>query len=205
MDKSCYGNAVMETELTKTTVNFAFLIHRLYGRKSYQEIKSYMDLPLTRKYFRRMIASIEVAARATLTITDQSHRTQFIDVTERYDSLIRSSKSHDDVRELMIAFQSEIIFLLIGAMPNRWQEENVTNTNRKENWKLNLYRQIQYVQNAEQKKNVIFDAVQNKYRDRFGDWGEFVSSVYHSKCEALPEKLVQWMKEEHPDIYMELF
>ena len=96
-----------------------------------------------------------------------------------------------------------MIFLLIGQLPNRWKSKKVIN--RKGNWKLDSYRQIQYIQSSEQKKNLIFKAIQNKYKERFKDWNDFVVNVYWKKCNSNPDELINWLKEEHIDIYCDLF
>ena len=72
-------------------------------------------------------------------------------------------------------------------------------------WKLDFHRQIQYTQSIEQKKSIIFAAVQGKYNSRFGTWGSFLTKIYSKQCESNPEFLVTWIKANHPDIYLDLF
>ena len=72
----------------------------------------------------------------------------------RCETSLKSAKKFDEIDQLMIAFQSNLILLLIGAIPRRWSKEKVIN--KRDIWKLDGFRQIQYVQNSEQKKLVIF-------------------------------------------------
>jgi hypothetical protein len=53
----------------------------------------------------------------------------------------------------------------------------------------------------EQKKNLIFAVVQTTYKDRFPNWTNFRLEVYWKQCNDEPQKLVEWLKHNHPDIY----
>ena len=146
---------------------------------------------------------MRLAIEETLTITDRLHRQQILELIEQKEQLIRTHKSFNELDQTMIASLIEIVFLLIGLAPNRWRKENVANI--KGNWKLNDYRQIQYVQTPEQKERVIFAAIQSKCQDQFPSWSDFVMDIYWKECDSDPEKLIVWFKQNHPDMYMELF
>ena len=103
----------------------------------------------------------------------------------------------------MISLQSELIFLLIGGMPHRWQRQQVIN--KRSSWKLDDHRQIQYIQNANHKKNIIFSAVQSKCKDEYGSWGDFLHNIYYKQCHNDPDELILWFKKNHQDIYFDLF
>jgi hypothetical protein len=77
--------------------------------------------------------------------------------------------------------------------------------NKRELWKLDLYRQITFTQNDEQKKHLIFRAIQGKYASSFGDWTDFVTNIYHSECKSSPRELIKYIKNKHPQIYLDLF
>jgi hypothetical protein len=124
-------------------------------------------------------------------------------VINKSEKLIKSSKSFDSLDQQMISFQSELMFLLIGLMPHRWQQPRVINN--RSLWKLDDYRQIQYTQNINQKKHLIFSAVQGKYKDRFGSWNDFLNNIYNKQCHNNPYELILWFKKNHPDIYCDLF
>ena len=91
----------------------------------------------------------------------------------------------------------------MGFLPKNYREKKVLN--KKGSWRLNGVRQIQYIQSIEQKRNSIFKAVQEKYMNRFGDWGDFVTNIYSKECNSDPEKLIDWIKANHWDIYLDLF
>jgi len=185
-----------------TDFSLSHRIHRLYGDKPYRDFKGSHNITAAKKYYLRMLQSTRLAIEGTL-ITDPLHLKQLIELIERNEELVRKSKSIDELDQKMIALQAEIIFLLLGLVPNRWQQTNVPN--RPAHWQLNDHRQIQYVQTTGQKKNLIFAALQTTYKDRFPDWADFRSEVYWKECNDEPQKLVEWLKRNHPDIYLELF
>jgi hypothetical protein len=61
------------------------------------------------------------------------------------------------------------------------------------------------LQNNEQKKNLIFAAVQGKYKDRFKDPHTFIMKILFQECKGDNAKLVSWLKINHPDIYVDIF
>jgi len=147
--------------------------------------------------------SIKLATEETISVTDNRHKQELLNTITEFEQLISSTTSFETLDQTMISFQSEMIFLLIGQMPHRWQQEKVFNN--RNTWKLNDYRQIQYIQNIDQKKNIIFDAVQGKYKDKFGSWNEFLDNIYYKQCHNDPIELIVWFRKNDPDIYSEIF
>jgi hypothetical protein len=193
----------MNSKYRKTDILFSLLIKRLYGNKDYMNIKSSNNVPDAKKYYIKIICSIRFAIVETITITDKEHRQELLETLNSFEKGIRSSKTFDEIDQLMITLQSEVIFLLIGNLPNRVMEQKVIN--RQAIWKLNNIRQIQYIQTNEQKRNLIFKAVKGKYSERFGEYGNFKTEIFIMKCHANSEELIEWLKINHVDIYTELF
>ncbi|MFC1948596.1 hypothetical protein ACFLW0_00240 [Chloroflexota bacterium] len=187
----------------KTEMSFSYLIACLYGdSKGLRETKKYHNLADAKKYFLKIIKSIGATIEKTITITDNQHKRELLDTIKNSESSIKSSKDFNSLDQKMISFQSELIFLLIGDMPRRALRQV---PNRSTSWKLNGTRQIQYIQNSDHKKNIIFGAVQGKYKERFGSWGDFLYDVYHLQCHNDPDQLILWFKKNHTDIYYDLF
>ena len=88
-------------------------------------------------------------------------------------------------------------------MPARSTVDKIINKSNL--WQLNHYRQIQYIQTPEQKVNLILKIVQNKYYERFGSWSKFRVNIYVKECNKNPHKLIEWLKINHNDIYLEIF
>ena len=191
-----------EINFRKTELSFSILIHKLYGGSDYRRIKSYCNLSSTKKYYLKITKSIKFSIEETLTITDNNHKQELLHTIDKYLKNIKSAKNFYFLDQIMITLQSELIFLLIGLIPIRWQSDKVIN--RRKIWKLDTYRQIQYTQSIEQKKNLIFKAIKGKYKNRFGDWSDFLE-IYLHKCNNKPERLIYWIKKNHPDIFIDLF
>ena len=193
----------MTEKYRKTEISFSFLIHQLYGGQDYRIIKSYNDPLSAKKYYLKIIKSIRFSIEETISITDNNHKEELLQTIDRFKTRIKSARTFEQLDQLMITFQSEIIFLLIGFLPNRRRTNKVINS--RGNWKLDSYRQIQYIQTNEQKKNLIFKVVQGKYKERFGEWGTFVTKIYSRQCDNKPDKLIEWLRKHHSDIYVDLF
>jgi hypothetical protein len=192
----------MQDSGRETLMDFSFLIQRLYGDYDYSMVKTYLSLSKFKKYYLKILKSIKFSIEETITLTDKNHKEELQQTILYYETSINNAEKFDELDQLMITFQSKFIFLLIGLLPNRWESRKIIN--RRDYWKLNSFRQIQYVQNADQKKNVIFNAIQGKYKSRFGEWSDLLS-FYSKECNNEPERLIEWIKKYHPDIYLDLF
>jgi hypothetical protein len=193
----------MEKTSRQTEMSLSILIHNLYGDEDYRLIHTSHDFNDAKRYFLKMIKSIRFAVEETITITDEYHKRELLNIINESEKVIKSSNSFDSLDQEMISFQSELIFLLIGFMPHQRQQQKVINN--RSSWKLNDYRQIQYTQNIKQKEHLLRNAIQGKYKDRFGTWNEFKDNIYCKQCHYSPYELVMWIKTNHPDIYCDLF
>lgn len=193
----------MKNNDRETDLSFSYLIACLYGEsKGFREIRKYHNLAAAKKYFLKIIKSIRFAIEETITITDNLHKQELLDTINSSEKFLNNSIDFDSLDQKMISFQSELIFLLIGAMPRYSPSKKI---NRRSSWALNGHRQIQYIQDPIHKRNIIFSAVQGKYKERFGSWADFLYDVNHLQCHNDPDELILWFKKNHPDIYYDLF
>ncbi len=193
----------MTNNYRKTDFYFSTLVENLFGTKDYKRIKSHNDKTSAKRYYLKIIKSVKFAIEETVTLTDNAHKEELTRTIQDFISSIKEANSLDELDQRMIALQSELIFLLIGFFPRRLGSEKIIN--KRSLWKLDLYRQIQYTQTTDQKKNIIFKAVQGKYQGRFGNWSDFVTKIYSEQCKSTPQTLIDWVKANHPDIYLDLF
>jgi len=190
-----------ETKYRKTEISFSFLLLQLFGQKSYSEIKGYQNITLIKKHYIKLINSFKHAINETINITDKNQITSLFNILNNGEQKIKSCDNFNDIDQAFITIQTKMILQLLGQIPNRSREKNIIN--KKENWKLNSLRQIQYVQNTKHKELMVFKLIQEKYIDRFGDWSDFVL-LYYSECNNEYDKLIKLLKDKHPDIYMEI-
>jgi len=190
-----------EENYRKTSIAISLLIQRLYGQKDYSLIKNCHDITDAKKYYKKILKSLIISIQQTITISDNRQINELIELLEYGINQIKSCKSFEDIDQRMITTLGQLSFQLIGDCPDRWSHENVNN--RKEYWELNGQRQIQYIQTPEHKVNSIKDIVYRKYKERFGSWIEFLDFLSHD-LKNDPEKIIDFIKDNHPDIYEEI-
>ena len=144
----------MREKSRKTDIEMSFLIQNLYGDRDYRMFKEYQNISITKKYYLKIMKTIRLAVEGNLNYTDKHHFDSIISLLVNCEKRIKLSKSFSTIDQTMIAFQTELIFLLIGSMPKNWNSNRVIN--KKSSWKLDKYRQITYNQSIIQKRNLIF-------------------------------------------------
>ncbi|MBK6392609.1 MAG: hypothetical protein IPF70_19030 [Saprospiraceae bacterium] len=140
----------MDKDLRTTKYSFINIIMQLYGLQTYSDMKGSIDFTTAKKYYLKLLDSIRSAIGDTILITDKSHKLELLETIKKYKIELKKAVSFDELDQSMITFQTTLIFLLIGSVPNNTHDPKI---NRKGKWKLNFYRQIHYTQTAEQKKN----------------------------------------------------
>ena len=144
------------TELRADQSQFAFLksaIEQLLGHSEFLKIKESADFPRWRKTVARLLAAIEMAISATVEVADHEWVEEATSILAHGKATIATSKSPD---ELFANFSATLVllsFLQIGLVPSRYRETKPVAL-RPENWRLNRFRSVQYVQSKSQKANL---------------------------------------------------
>ena len=131
-----------------------------------------------KKYCKKTRSDIETAA-----LIDHYRKQELLKELDKAENSLTCAKSFDTLDQVINVFQMNFISLLLN----------------------DSYGQIQYLQDANHKMNIIFAAVQGKYKERFGEWGDFLADIYAAKCNSNPKMLVEWVRVNHPDMYCTLF
>ena len=127
--------------------------------------------------------------------------TKAMKLLDETDKKIRKSKEFSSIDQLMIAFETKLIFLLIGYMPHRIKDT----INKKENWILDAQRKIIYSQDIEQKRNVIYDLTDKEpFRSKMPTRDE-LRNIYWKKCNSDPNIFVEWFMIHYTGIYLKIF
>lgn len=189
-------------EYRASSISLGYLFNQLYGQDSCNEIRDFQDVSLLKKYCLKLIKSYSHAIEQTIEVSDRNQINNLKKILSHGEEQIKRCKTFSELDQIFIFTQSRLIFQLLGEIPNRWQSKKVQN--RKENWKLNSYRQIQYVQTINHKGRLAFNLIKDKYLDKFGSWTNFMLDVYWKECNNKPKKLLDYLKQNHPDIYEEL-
>ncbi|WP_228236463.1 hypothetical protein [Allomuricauda sp. M10] len=187
----------------KTDITFKFLIQALYGQNDYYKLKHSQTVAKTKRYYLKILETFSIAINETIVISDKTHMELLNSIILEGKERLKTLSTFDSVDNSFITTQTELIFQLIGNNPTRNFEKNVPN--RKNKWKLNGHRQIQYTQTNEQKLNQIYSLVQSKYRDRFPNFiDDFFHKIYMDECQSDFRNLMNWIKMNHSDIYSEI-
>lgn len=186
----------------KTNIIFSHLVQQLYGQNDYNRIRKRQTVSAARNHYTKILDTFQISLNETILVADKNQMESLNSIIDEGKSRLKAAKAFDFLDNIFLEIQTKLIFQLIGLVPDRWSQINVAN--RKEDWRLNSHRQIQYVQNNKQKESLIFSLLQSKYPDRFPDFMDFVGKIYWDECNHDLEKLMKWFKSKHPDIYHEI-
>lgn len=188
-------------ESRQTSMSFSHLILNLYGQKHYIKVKDYQSVETAKIYFIRIITSIKHSINQTIEVSDKHQIINLINILNVGEKNLKLCKTFSEIDQTFITIQTKLIFQLIGYYPNNSQEKNIIN--KKERWKLNPIRQIQYTQNNKQKEIAIFQLIQTRFLDKFGSWSDFLF-LYHKECNNNINNLIEYLKLNHLEIYNEI-
>lgn len=132
----------------------------LWGKGTYLELKHCSDLSVWKKYATRTLKASLISIQETVQIKDHDWQEAVEGIISHGIEMIKLSKSFDDLFETIAATYIELSFHQIGLMPNR--PSNIRPALKKQDWKLDGYRSVQYVQTPEQKKSAERRIQQNK-------------------------------------------
>ncbi|MCF6348720.1 MAG: hypothetical protein L3J20_10545 [Flavobacteriaceae bacterium] len=187
----------------KTNIAFRFLIQGLYGQNDYYRVKNSQTVAKAKHYYLKIIDTFSIAIDETIIVSDKTQMELLKSILSEGKERLSNLKTFDSLDNSFICTQTELILQLIGNNPERHFEKNVPN--RKDKWKLNAHRQIQYIQNNEQRLNQIYNLIQSKYSDQFPNFiDDFFHKIYMDECESDFRNLMNWIKINHPDIYFDI-
>jgi hypothetical protein len=193
----------MVTDKRKTDFTFKNLIMALYGQNDYYRVKNTQTLAKTRHYYLKILDTFSIAVNETITVSDKIQMDILNSIISSGKERLRNLKTFDSLDNSFICTQTELIFQLIGNNPSRFFQKNVPN--RKDKWRLNRNRQIQYVQTNEQKLNQIYSLIQSKYKDRFPNFiDDFYYKIFVDECKEDLGNLSNWLKINHSDIHSQI-
>lgn len=135
-------------------IGLKMAIESLFGRKSWYDLKESNHLPTWRKYSINLLKSIKISIDETIEIFDDDWKNDINREINHGIKILKSNKNIDDFIATIASTLIKISFLQIGFMPCRYSSENVSL--RKENWKLDVHRSVNYTQTKKQKENFLY-------------------------------------------------
>lgn len=135
-------------------------IEQLLGHQAWLDLKECTSFTTWRTYILKLIETIRISIHESIEIKDESW---MIEVNKNLDHGKEMSESSINIEELLSAFTATLlrqVFLQIGLIPNRASTHKVTL--RRENWRLNKHRSVQYVQSPAQVESVFWSEQQKE-------------------------------------------
>lgn len=123
-------------------------LEEVLGRETWYELKESTSLTPWRKSTLKALKAIRLSILATISIRDDEWMKSIEENLIRGENGIRSSK---DIDELLAHFEATLlrqVFLQIGLNVNFQGQPGLSL--RKDNWKLDSMRSVQYVQSTQQ-------------------------------------------------------
>ncbi|MEI4195915.1 hypothetical protein [Roseovarius sp. E0-M6] len=129
------------------------MFERIWGKDTYLDLKHCSDLKVWKRYCERTLRATEIAASDTVQVADEDWHRELCEIIQHGIGRIESAKAFDELFQCFAATYAEISFHQLGFVPSVYPATR--SQLRKGNWRLDAFRSVQYVQNAEQKESLI--------------------------------------------------
>ncbi|MCB5195117.1 hypothetical protein [Deefgea salmonis] len=137
------------------------VVEQLFGSESWYALKESNHLPTWKKQLQKVVAAIHTSILTTVKVYDEKWLDQINDVVKYGKENINKAADIEEAISAMAATFIEISFLQVGLMPMRGSQ-TVKISLKKENWHLDRYRTVMYLQTQEQKESVFWSKQQKE-------------------------------------------
>jgi len=186
---------VYETK-ESTKLAYGIFVESVFGMKT-----SLSNSPLDLKNMcKRIVKKLHRAIKLNL-ITDKSHLKQISFSIEKLELAMKD----EDFEPLYIVGLLELIFLLLGDMPNNWQKKSVSPDRC---YQLNKRRSLHYLQGVKQMVYVIFKAHTEDQETSNKLPFHTLTSEFRKQNKAkdiYTQEFIHWYSENYPISYSKLF
>ncbi|GAB2894049.1 hypothetical protein GCM10027046_23770 [Uliginosibacterium flavum] len=135
-------------------------IEQLLGREAWYELKETTSLSPWRKNVLKLLKAIRISVEESVEVRDQAWFDSVAQNIARGEECAKASKDIDELLSCFTATLLRQVFLQIGTLPNRIGQSSVSL--RRDNWKLNGHRSVQYVQSSAQIESVFWSLQQKQ-------------------------------------------
>jgi len=132
-------------------------IERIFGNKRFLQIKDYPSLITWKKTLVLMIKSYKKSINQSIKVAPITFENDISDIYSHYDQLINRSTSEEELFSTIVAFQSELIYSLLGTI-NHYEDRTLSSS-----WDLSSLRETQIVQT----KNQYYKEIECKVYKKF--------------------------------------
>jgi len=129
---------------------------------------------------------------------DDRYREHIMDRCSTAVAAIRGAKTKEQIAIAATQFAFEIIFRLLGRLPNNWQTRNAHYSRVTD---LSAHRTLSYTRTAQQKVTQILDyAHTDAPKDAEPTWDLLVQKLNRDFL-GNPHKFLSWVRAEHKSLY----
>lgn len=176
----------------------------IIGGKEFKSEKKFQTFKNAKEEYKRIFSIIRLAFTSTVKVIDHHHYKKILDTITHHEKQINYATNFNKLDQSMIAFQTNLIFLLLGFFPRRRLMLNTRIPLQKDYWTLSCFREVQFIQSNTQKVAVILDYCRTEeYTSVFDDDPE--TEIYINQFKKNDALFIQWFKENRTKIYLELF
>ena len=128
------------------------VLENILGRSTYRKLKDYAELSDWEDALEKLLNAILLSINTTILIADDDWLQDVEKIVVSGKESLRQSKNSADLFASFSATLTKIVFLQIGFIPDRYSSEKVPLV--PSNWKLDVFRSVQYIQSNNQKQSL---------------------------------------------------
>jgi hypothetical protein len=168
------------------TIKTAF--EQVFGNKAWLDLKECTSLAIWKKYVTKLLRAVRLAIEETTQVRDDDWFAQVCECIEHGLQITTKAKTIEELLSGLSATLISVVFLQIGMFPDRRGLSDVTLA--RDNWRLDNFRTVQYVQSNKQLEALFWSTQQRalgveKQMNLWGKYRASKSKVPYSKwCQS---------------------
>lgn len=182
-------------------ISFEYFLSRLFGKRAYHGFVGSKPPGRWKNHLLGMLRAIETAATVTVSSTDSLHKARIGSTCERCRESLRELKGKDEINARFIQFLTEMVFVLLGDLPDHWDAGKVTNPKQ---WRLDDHRTVVYAQNDEQRAAVILSLHRTRETPVKAPSSDELATRWRDFGHYAP-RFVAWFRAAYPHVYHQVF
>lgn len=168
------GNNIRPDISQHCAIKMAF--EQIFGNKAWLDLKECTSIATWKKYTTKLLRAIRLAVEETIQVRDDAWFKEICEHIEHGLQVTTNAKSIDELLSGLSATLIRVVFLQIGGVPNRRQDRKVTLA--RDNWRLDGFRMVQYVQSNTQLEALFWSKQQKAlgFENQMRFWDRYRAS-----------------------------
>ena len=182
-------------------LGFEGLMRTIYGASGHSSHAGHTEITSWKKPLLQVFRTLKTAIRKNIN-GDDRFKEQLMARCDCAISAIKNAAFKDEITSDALAFSFEIIFSLLGRLPDNWSSRRAHCSQVS---CLGNYRTLSYTRTALQKARQITDSA---YKNRLKESDpSFETLIYKLRRDFHDDAdhFLTWLREEHPDLYARFY